>query len=501
MKQHTLALWIAASLTLAAQQAQAENLLQVYQQAKGYDAQFKALESGYMATLEKKPQALSALKPQVSLSGSASQTYDKTPYDAATPSGNSSYNISNANYALNLSKSLYNKSLDAQTAEADAIIAQAGSGLEAERENLIMRVANGYFGFLLAQDNLQLARTEKEAIGRQLEQTKAYFDAGRSAITDVKEAESRYDLATAQEINAANQLDLAREQLRVLTGGFYQALNNPASNLPLTVPAPQDIEQWVQTAKASNKQLAASKHAIEVAQKEVERQRAGKKPTVDLFAKQTGSKTEGDPLLDPEVYDASVGVQVNVPLYTGGAISSKIREAQHSLRQAQQQYDFQARTTEQQARNAFLTVQSSISQVTANQRALTSAETAAEATQAGFEVGTRTAVDVLTSLRNVFSARRDYANARYNYLLSTLSLKQAAGTLTDKDIMAMNALMTGTPQSLATNASRQDTAAGKAANTALDTGNDNYQYYTKPETPAEPAAPAAAPAKSKSKRK
>jgi outer membrane protein len=502
MKQHTLALWIAASLTLAAQQAQAENLLQVYQQAKGYDAQFKALESGYMATLEKKPQALSALKPQVSLSGSASQAYEKTPYDAGTPSGSADYNISHVNYALNLSKSLYNKSLDAQTEQADAVIAQAGSGLDAERENLIMRVANGYFGFLLAQDNLQLARTEKEAINRQLEQTKAYFDAGRSAITDVKEAESRFDLATAQEINAANQLDLAREQLRVLTGGFYQTLNGPASNLPLTVPTPQDIEQWVQTAKASNKELAASKKAIEVAQKEVERQRAGKKPTVNLVASQTGSKTEGDPVaLDPESYDASVGVQVNVPLYTGGAVSSKIREAQHSLRQAQQQHDFQARKTEQQARNAFLTVQSSISQVTANQRALTSAETAAEATQAGFEVGTRTAVDVLTSLRNVFSARRDYANARYNYLLSTLSLKQAAGTLSDKDIAAMNTLLTDTPKTLAKNASQQDAAAGETTDTVLDPANADYQYYAKPETPAEPAAPAAAPAKSNSKRK
>lgn len=468
MKQHTLALWIAASLTLVAQQAQAENLLQVYQQAKGYDAQFKAQESGYMATLEKKPQVLSALKPQVSLSGAANQLFQHTPSDTT---GDSNHNASNLNYALNLSKSLYNKSLDAQTAQVDAAIAQAGSGLEAERENLIIRVAEGYFGFLLAQDNLQLARTEKDAINRQLEQTKAYFDAGRSAITDVKEAESRFDLATAQEINATNQLDLAREQLRVLTGGFYQSLNSPASNLPLTVPAPQDIEQWVQTAKANNKQLAASKHAIDVAQKEVERQRAGKKPVVDLVAKQIGSKSNTDQALDPESYDASVGVQVSVPLYTGGGISSKIREAQHSLRQAQQQHDFQARKTEQQARNAFLTVQSSISQVKANQRALASAETAAEATQAGFEVGTRTAVDVLTSLRNVFSARRDYANARYNYLLSTLSLKQAAGTLSDKDIAAMNELMTDMPQAVATNASAGDNSAG---------GNDTYESYTEP---------------------
>ncbi|EIJ34676.1 TolC family outer membrane protein [Thiothrix nivea] len=489
MKQQTLAILIAASLTLAAQQANAENLLQVYQQAKGYDAQFKALENNYLAILERKPQALAALKPQVSVSGSVTETRQRTEYDASLTDPKDIGNGSNATYTLGLSKSLYNGALNAQVKQADAIISQASAGLEAERENLILRTAEAYFNFLLAQDNLEFARTEKDAISRQLEQTRAYFEAGRSAITDVKEAESRYDLAIAQEINAINQLDLSREQLRVLTGGFYQTLNAPAANMPLAMPAPADIEQWVNTAKANNKQLTASKYSLDAAQTEIDRQRAAKKPVVDLVAKQTGSNTESNALLDPQTYGASVGVQVSMPLYTGGAISSKIREAQHSFQQAQQQYEFQDRTTEQQARNAFLTVQSSISQVKANQRALTSAETAAEATQAGFEVGTRTAVDVLTALRNVFSARRDYASARYTYLLNTLTLRQAAGTLSDQDIANMNQFMTSTPKQLAATLQKDMAASGEKlpaqtdnADQAALEANDTFQSYAAPET-------------------
>lgn len=483
MKQQTLAFLIATSLTLFMQQARAENLLQVYQQAKSYDAQFKALESGYLATLEKKPQALAALKPQVALSGSASHLYQNTTQDP-TPGTMAKYNTNNVSYSVGMTKSLYNKSLDAQVAQSDAIIGQASAGLAAGREALVLRAAQAYFNCLLAQDNLQFARTEKQAIARQLEQTQAYFDAGRSAITDVKEAESRYDLAAAQELNAANQLDLAREQLRVLTGSVYSSLNAPAANMPLIVPAPQNIETWVQMAKANNKQLLANKHAIDTAQKTLEIQRAAKKPVVDLYAKHTGSATRGEPELDPTVYGASAGVEMSMPLYTGGAISSRIREAQHSLRQAQQEYDFQARQTEQQARNAYLTVQSSISQVKANQQALNSAETAAEATQAGYEVGTRTAVDVLTALRNVFSARRDYASARYNYLLNTLALKQAAGTLNDKDIVAVNSYLTAKssvpPDSATLHDSMGDSAEKNPSDTAELDDSASYQYYSAP---------------------
>ena len=501
MKQQILALLIATSLTVVVEEAHAENLLQVYQQAKGYDAQLKALESNYLSILEKKPQALAALKPQVSASGSVAQSYQHYLYDS--PYGKDGINSTNLNYSLNMQKSLYNKSIDAQVAQTDSIIAQASAGLEAGREDLVMRVAQAYFEFLAAQDNVQFARTEKEAIGRQLEQTKAYFDAGRSAITDVKEAESRYDLATSQEITTSNQLDLAREKLRLLTGNSYQLLNAPAGSTPLAMPNPSNIDQWVKTAQASNKQLQASKQAVATALKAVDIQRAAKKPVVSLYATHTGSNTEGDTPVDPRVLGLSAGVQVNMPLYTGGATDSKIREAQHDLRQAEQQLDLQARQTEQATRSAYLTVESSIAQVKASKQALVSAETAAEATQAGFEVGTRTSVDVLNSLRNVFSARRDYSQARYTYLVNTLKLKQAAGTLGERDVASMSNYLTATPKQTAASLSKmasasgepiEDKASGDGDTTALN-NNTSYDYYASPDKVAKDKAGAKTEAK------
>lgn len=490
MKIRTLALLVASTFAVASHTALAENLLQVYQQAKGYDAQLKSQESAHIALMEKKQQALAGLKPQVNLSGNAA--YDITHYSYETSSIRST-NGPKASYELELGKSLFNKSLDATVEKTDALVSQSTAALESYRQDLITRVTEAYFAALTAQDNLEFARAEKAAIGRQLEQTKAYFEAGRSAITDVKEAEASYASAVSQEITAIQQLDIAREQLRVLTGGFYQSLNSARSNMPLTMPTPNSIEAWVNTAKQKNHLLRASKQAIAAQQKEVEVQRAAKSPTVNLFANHTGSYVDNDNYNDLKTYDAAVGVNMTVPLYTGGSIASKIREAQHTLRQTQQQYDLQARQTEQQTRSAFLTVQSSISQVKANQQALASAETAAEATQAGFEVGTRTAVDVLTSLRSVFRARRDYSSARYDYLQNTLALRQAAGTLSEKDVAAVSAMMTVQPKAAATSSTNDQPVQAdepteqlappvqQAPASPAVQNNGSYQYYVMPQ--------------------
>ncbi|MDD5391629.1 MAG: TolC family outer membrane protein [Thiothrix sp.] len=476
MKTRILALLIASSLATLAHTASAENLLQVYQQAKGHDAQFKAQESSHLAILEKRQQALAALKPQVSLSGKAAYNESRD-----TLTNNATVNGDAANYTLQMGKSLFNKGISANIGKTDAVIGQSTAALESYRQDLIMRVADAYFKALLAQENVIFAGAEKDAISHQLEQTQAYFDAGRSAITDVKEAEASYAASVAQEINATQQLDIARELLRVQTGGFYPNLLAPRNNMPLSVPTPNSIEAWVNTAKQNNHLLRASKYGITAAQKEVEAQRAGRYPTLDLYANHTGSYLDNDVYKNRRTNDSAIGLSVSVPLYTGGATSSKIREAQDKFQQAQQEYDLQGSQTEQQTRSAFLTVQSSISQVEANKQALAAAETAAEATQAGFEVGTRTAVDVLNSLRNVFKARRDYASARYTYLQSTLTLRQAAGTLNDKDVASISAFMTEAPKQVAM---AQDTPAPEAADD------------TKVEVPAvkSKAKPASAPA-------
>lgn len=417
----------------------AEDLFQVYQHAKLNDVQLKISETGYLASLEKKPQVLSGLKPRVDLS--ADTTYG-LQYTGRTISGEDRNAYLNLGYTLSLTKPLIDKQLDAQIDQVDASILQAKANLESDRQDLIIRVAEAYFQFLNAIETLSFAKAEKNAIGRQLNQVKAYFDAGRSAITDVKEAQARYDLAIAQEEVANQQIDLSRESLRAITTRYYKNLNGASDKIPLLVPKPNSVDAWAKSAVANSKQVIAAQYAVNVAQKSVDIERAVKSPKVSLFANQSGNTRHGEPSFDQDKLDATVGVQLNIPLYQGGNISSRIREARHTLHQAQQTLELQKRLAIQQSRASYLTITSGLSQVKALKQALISTQTAANATQAGFEAGTRTAVDVLLSLRETFSAKRDYTTARYDFLLNTLKLKQAAGTLSESDLQALSKLLT-----------------------------------------------------------
>lgn len=414
----------------------AENLSQVYKHALDADPTLKAAEAGFLATMENKPQALAGKKPQVNLSGSTSYNLQNVENTAAD--GN--FDSFNLGYNLSVSKSIYRKDLDAAVDSATAGVEQSRSLLEVERQGLIIRVAEAYFNYLNAADNLEFAGSEKQAINRQLAQVKAFFEAGRSPITDVKEAQARYDTAVSQEVAANQQLDLASEQLKAITGRYYKNLARAPLNTPLRPPTPNKIEAWTKMALESSDEVNALKYAVDVAQAEVNRQRAVKKPTVDLFAQQKGNLNRID--IDTEQFDAAVGVQLSIPLYQGGAIPSRIRQARHNLHQAQHQLEARKRLVNQQARSAYLSVISGIAQVKALKQALNSSQTAAQATQAGFEVGTRTAVDVLLSLRETFRAKRDYSLARYEYLLNTLRLKQAVGTLSGKDLNEINKILT-----------------------------------------------------------
>ena len=436
MPKRLWAVTLASALAVTLQTAQAENLYQVYQHALQTDPVLKAAEADYLAIMENKPQALSALKPQVNLSGSTSynlQNINNTPNDGNT-------DFFNAGYNLSVNKTLYNKGVSAQIDQANAIVSQSGAFLEVERQNLIIRVARAYFDYLKTKDNLEFAKSEKEAIRRQLAQVKAYFEAGRSPITDVKEAQARFDTATSQEVLANERQDLAREQLKVITSRYYKRLASAPLNTALIPPKPNNPTAWEKLALDNSEEIKALKYAVAVAQSEVDKQRAAKSPTLDLFAQHKGNLNRVD--IDTEQLDAAIGLQVKVPLYTGGAIPSRIRQSRHSLHQAQHQLESRKRQVVQRARSSYLSVISGISQVKALKQALASTRTAAQATQAGFEVGTRTAVDVLLSLRETFRAKRDYSTARYDYLLNKLILKQATGTLSVKDLQLINKLLT-----------------------------------------------------------
>ncbi len=417
----------------------AENLIQVYQHAQQHDAQLKISEAGFLASLEKKPQIMSLLKPRVDLTANTSYNLQ---YAGRTIRGDDGAAFLNFGYELTLRKPLINKALQAQIAQVDISILQAEANLEADRQDLIIRVAEAYFDFLNAKETVNFRKLEKNAIGRQLKQIKAFFDAGRSAITDVKEAQARYDLARAQEVIANQQIELSREKLRAITTRYYHDLNGASDKIVLLIPKPQNIEAWAKTALINSKSLIAAQHAVSIAQAVIDKERAEKNPTVDLFARHSGGSTFGEDAFDQDKLDASVGVQLKMPIYHGGDITSRVREARHNLHRAQQQLELQKRLATQQTRAAYLTIISGLSQVKALRQALNSSQTATKATQAGFEAGTRTAVDVLLSLRETFASRRDYTTARYDFLLNTLKLKQATGTLSEHDLAAISKLLT-----------------------------------------------------------
>lgn len=431
-------LLLISTLSMIAVPAYSENLLQVYQHAKTNDVQLQISEATFLAALEAKPQIISGLKPQVALSAKTNYGLSYTGRALSSDDGSAFFNLG---YDLTLSKSLINRKLDAQIQQVDSSILQSKASVESDRQNLIIRVAEAYFEYLNAKETLAFRKSETKAIGNQLNQAKAFFDAGRSAITDVKEAQARYDLANAQISVANQQIDVANETLRAITTRYYKSLNGASENIPLLIPAPNNIESWSKVAIANSKQLLAAKYGVNIAQSNVDIQRAARKPTVNIVASHGTTSTFGDDSVDRDSLSASVGLQLSMPLFDGGNISSRVRQSRLQLQQARQQLELQKRLAVQQSRAAYLTIVSGLAQVNALKQALNSTQAASNATQAGFEAGTRTAIDVLVSLRETFSARRDYSTARYAFLLNTLKLKQAVGTLSESDLAAVSKLL------------------------------------------------------------
>ena len=417
------------------QTALGEDLWQVYEQAKKNDPTFRAAEADYRAQTEASSQAWAPLLPQVN--ASASRSKDKLDVtNSTTLPGVGTYDTDTNTYVLSLNQAIFRYDRWVGVRQANAKVARAESGLGNAREDLILRVAQTYFNVLSANDSLIFARGEKEAIEQQLQQTQQRFRVGLSAITDVHEAQARYDQAVATEIIAQNALAISHEALRELTGNPFNKLATLKDTVPLIRPEPDNIDNWVSTALKQNLALLASEKSMDIAREEMNRARAGHYPTLDFNAQQKKVDTTGTFALNEK--DTVLSLQLNLPLFSGGMIASQSREAAERHAQSKELYEQQHRVTERQARSAYLSVIAGISQVTALQQALKSTQTSLEATRTGFEVGTRTMVDVLNSQQDLFRAQRDYAKSRYDYLMETLKLKQSAGTLLDDDLKQMN---------------------------------------------------------------
>ncbi|MEE8428838.1 MAG: TolC family outer membrane protein, partial [Gammaproteobacteria bacterium] len=311
----------------------------------------------------------------------------------------------------------------------------------AAEQDLMIRTATRYFLVLGAMDNLEFAQSEKDAIARQLDQTRQRFEVGLIAITDVHEAQARYDLAVSEVIKAETLLYDTYEALEELTGTMHKDLQLLVSELPLIGPDPDSPEQWVQTALQQNYRLIAAKAAAKTAHQEIERRRSGRYPTLDLTGGQSYRDLSFGGEFEQKRYDSSIGLRLNVPLYQGGLVNSQTRESRALYESAQAQVGGQQRATTRRMRDTYRRVNATIALVKALSQALISTRAALEAAEAGYEVGTRTIVDVLNAQREVFRAKRDFARARYDYLLSTLRMKQAAGILSGTDVKLVSSYL------------------------------------------------------------
>ncbi len=412
------------------------NLEDVYNIAETSDPEFRQVAAAKRATLELRPQAIAGFLPSANLSANTFSNDQELKIDGPFGlSGDTSFN--SHGYALDVTQPIIRGDRFFQLRQANSQIRQADAELSAAQQDLMIRVAEAYFDFLATRDNLEFAQAEKKSLSKQLDQAKQRFEVGLTAITDVQEAQAGYDLAVSQQIVAENAIDNASENLRSITGQYIDQLSGLTDEMPLVKPQPEEIDTWTQTALEQNLNVLSARFAVDTAREEIKRQRAGHLPTLDLVARH-GYDKSGGRFGTSAIRSTVVGVQLNVPLFQGGIVSSRAREAHQRLDQQIERLEQARRQAQRRTREAYLGVISGISQVKALKQAVISSETALRSTQAGFEVGTRTAVDVVSSERITFQARRNYSRSRYDYIINTLRLKRSAGTLSAGDLVLVS---------------------------------------------------------------
>ena len=337
-------------------------------------------------------------------------------------------------------------------AQGDAIAAKALADLEAAKHDIIIRVTQAYFDVLTAIDTLETASAEKKSIAKQLEQSKERFNVGLSAITDVKEQQASYDIAAADEIIATNNLSNNREALRVVINVYPEKLEIVRDDIPLVIPEPMDIDAWQKKSLQNNFSLLAAKYSVDAAQSAYDGSKGGHYPTLGLNASYGVTNSDDrnitDTFISPasENTDAKVILSLDIPIYSGGATSSTVRQKSAELDQAKALHELEKRRTIALARSSYLSVEADIATVKARKQAVISTQTSLDATMAGYDAGTRTSVDVLLSQRLLFSSQRDYYDARYTYIINSMELKRVAGTLALSDVDEINKWLVPKPE-------------------------------------------------------
>jgi outer membrane protein len=439
-----LALWMFSLVILALGQVQAEetqNLQQIYQQALTQDPILASAKSGNRAMQEKLVQGNALYLPTINFNAgaTASQTDIKYIGSSSVFRNGGRETFEGYSYGVNLNQPIYRKQIQAQLAQAKSQVEQSDKQLLLAQQNLILRSSKAYFDVLMAQDKIELIQAQKNAISKQLEQAKANFDVGTATITDFNEAQARFDLVQAQEIAAMSDLEVKKRAIQSIVGQMPAKLNAVRDDLKPQMPEPVAMDKWVEIASQTNLMIAIQQQSLEIATQEVERQNAGHLPTLDAIASYTDRYANGSANgFGSDLQDATIGLQLQIPLYQGGAIASRIREAVANKQKAMDDLVAARRQAELDTRQGYLDLVSVVSQIKAYEQALSSSQSQLDSTMLGYEVGVRTSVDVLNAQQQFFTAKRDLLQSRYAYLMNILSLKSAVGLLNDADIDAVN---------------------------------------------------------------
>jgi len=439
MKRHALFLAILAF----SQPLVAADLLQTYREARANDPVYASARAALEAGKEKLPQGMALLLPTVN--GTANTTYNDNQIlfrGTATP-GPFMRKFNSNGWTVTLSQPLVRMQNWEQYKQAEFQVAQAEASFGQTGQDLIVRVAQAYFDVLASQDSLAFIQAQKTAISEQLAQAKRNFEVGTATITDTHEAQSRYDLAISQEIAAQNDLEFKKSAVQQLIGRFPEAFAPLKSSAELNPPQPNAMEPWVERAEKQNFAVRIQEAGLEIATREVRRNKAGHLPTLDLVGTygETGASSNILTGTGNDTRGATVGLQLTLPLYSGGATSSRVREAVANLEKARQDLENARRTAALASRQSYLGVTNGMAQVRALEQALISSQSALDSNKLGYEVGVRINIDVLNAQQQLFSTMRDLSKARYDTLLNGLKLKAASGTLTEEDLEAVNRLL------------------------------------------------------------
>ncbi len=427
-------------LLLSWPSAQAEDLLEMYQLALTNDPRYRAADSTYLADKQNLQQARAVLRPTINATADRSRIDLETETDTgivSRPAGDA--DINRTVFELTLTQPIYNRALFAGLRQARAEVRRADAQFAAARQDLIIRVAEGYFGLLATLDNVELAGAEKAANARQLEVADGRLSVGLATITDVHDARARFQLARAQEIEAINEVRDRRQALREITGRIVRTIATVDRKAPLVEPDPPNLNKWVETALTQDPALIAASETASITREEVKRQRAGHWPTLDVVGR-VNRDDEGGSLFggESDVETREAILQLNVPIFQGFSVLSKTREAQKLHKAAEQNLEKEIRFVKRGTRAAFLGVKSAIKNTEALRQSVISHQIALEAKREGFKSGVYHILAVLDAERDFHQSKMEYARAQYEYILNSIRLKKAVATLNGEDLAGVN---------------------------------------------------------------